>query len=121
MPILASLAFALLTSSPAQTQTIASFDVVVSEDTEHPRGKVYLVVGEKRVLVKTVTGGTSGAPDEKPAWVPKNAVAFVSTWYAGQGDQFYALRKGKGYRVYHRGIDEETTPGKFRLVKSVKA
>lgn len=95
-----------------------SFDVVVDSSGDIPHGKVYVVTANKRTLVKKVVGGGQ-ALTERPDWAPTHALAYMSTWYAGQGDQFYAVRKGSSYRVYHREVSEESDPTRFKMIKSV--
>jgi len=116
-----SLLVALTTLAMAQATAVTpKFELVTTDQEDMPRTKVYFVLRDRKVLTRTVTGHETKS-DVVPDWAPKSTVAYTSLWWAGQGDQFYVVKKGTAYRIYHRSIDEESKPGKFRLVKSVKS
>lgn len=101
----------------APTEVTFTFKAIGTEET--PRSVVSLVVKGKVIRLKTVVGNPE-VQIEPQEWA-KGAVVACSSWWAGQGDQFFVKRKGKTYRVYHRPLYEESAPGKFKLIKTVRA
>ncbi|MCW5943691.1 MAG: hypothetical protein KIS66_15780 [Fimbriimonadaceae bacterium] len=86
-----------------------------------PNTTVSLKVGAKTTVLKKVVGNASALPASELNPKVKGALAACKSWWAGQGDEFYVVKKGAEYQVYHRTLEEESAPGKFKLLKKIKA
>lgn len=88
------------------------FDVKVDHD-GNPRGKVFLVVGGRRVLLlSNVPDGFSvlDRADYSSRGVPATAITACSGWWAGQGKDMYVIRRNRQLVVFIRYLDEGEGP-----------
>lgn len=111
-------ALLITASAPAQAANAVTFVFKSSGTEELPRTTVSLKVGKRVVMLKTVTGNPE-IVKESTSW-NKGSIASVNSWWAGQGDQFVVHRKGRNVLVYHRTLEEENAPGKFKLIKTIR-
>jgi hypothetical protein len=106
----------------AQVTFVFKTTVSKQEGMDFPRTIISLKVGAKVYKLKTVTG-EANLVDNISAWRPeaKGALTACTSWYAGQGDEFFVKKSGRTYLVYHRGVDSEAETGKFKIIKRIRA
>jgi photosystem II stability/assembly factor-like uncharacterized protein len=88
-----------------------------------PRGKVYLMVGERKTLIRSRAIGEYheiDRADYKSKRVPSTAITAASAWWAGQGEDLYVTRRGRQLIVYVRSLAEESAPNpRYRRLKVI--
>ncbi len=51
--------------------------------------------------------------------IPKDAEIAALGYWAGYGEVIYAVRVGDMIEVYHREVEEQVTPPRFKLIKRI--
>ena len=107
-------------SSPAPAGVTFRFDEREDGD-GNPHTKVFLAVGDRRVLLRETTGKFSALDksDYKSHHVPAAAVAACTGWWAGSGEDLYVLRRNRSLIVYSRTLDEQAPVGAYRRLKVI--
>lgn len=98
------------------------FDLTIAEDSDTPRGKVYLLVGSRKVLIFSDAIGAFSVierADYKSKGVPTTALTACSGWWAGQGQDLYVVRRRKQLIVYIRELDEQAAIPPYRRLKVI--
>ena len=83
-----------------------------------PRGSVFLLVDNERVLVHpNVEMGYKliAAEDFAQHKIPVHAVAACTTYGAGRGEELYVVREKKQLVVFGRLLDEEGSGSEFKV------
>jgi hypothetical protein len=111
-------ALLVVASAPAQNARKVSFVLKSTGTEELPRTTVSIRVGSRVVMLKAVTGNPE-VVTESTSW-NKGSILSLNSWWAGQGDQFVVHRKGRNVLVYHRDLQEESEPGKFKLIQTIR-
>ncbi len=96
------------------------FDIQDSADLT-PHGRVFLKVGGRRLLVESRTQFHFQVLDRsnyKDHAVPSSALTACSGWFAGGGEDLYAVRRAGRLRVYRRWMDEQAPEFPFKLIRS---
>lgn len=98
------------------------FDLKIAEDSDTPRGKVYLLVGNRKVLIFSDAIGVFNVierADYKSKGVPATALTACSGWWASQGQDLYVVRRRKQLIVYIRDLDEQAPIPPYRRLKVI--
>lgn len=88
----------------------------------NPRGKVFLLVGGRKVLIlpKAVAQyRVLDRTDYKLHDVPATAVTACTGWWAGQGEDMYVIRRNKHLVVYIRYLDESASVPAYKRLKVI--
>lgn len=88
----------------------------------NPRGRVFLAVGGRRVLLlrnATARFRVLDRREYEERGVPGDAVTACSGWWAGQGEDLYVVRRRRQLIVYIRHLDEQAAPRRYRRLKVI--
>src|ERR1051326_2461977 len=109
-------------SSPAPAGVAFQFEEREDGD-GNPHTKVFLAVGDRRVLLQETTAKFSvlDKNEYKSHGVPATAVAACTGWWAGAGEDFYVVRSAGRLIVYTRDLDEQAPASRYRRVKVIPA
>lgn len=107
-----------------QNDTDVKWTFDIKEDgSGTPRGKVYLMVGARKIVIRPRAIGDyheMDRADYKSKRVPAFAITASSAWWAGQGEDLYVIRRGRQLIVYSRQLAEETPPNpRYRRLKII--
>ena len=97
------------------------FDIKKNSD-DTPRGKVYLMVGDRKILIRRAVVGDYHViepTDYKSSKVPASAIAACGGWWAGQGEDLYVIRRKNQLIVYIRYLDESAPTPPYRRLKVI--
>ena len=107
--------------SMRQSQVFWSFDLRRDPDLT-PHSNVFLHVRGKRILILrdadsafNVMARTS-YPDHD---VPSQAISACTSWFAGQGEDLYVIRRRHTLIVYRRAVDEEAATLPYKRLKVI--
>ena len=87
-----------------------------------PRGKVFLKVGSKRIVIEPKAQAefrTLSRADYKEYKVPASALTACSGWFAGGGEDMYVVAYKKSLRVYRRWTDEQAPEFHYTLIRTI--
>jgi hypothetical protein len=107
-------------TTPAEPKLIWLFDIKENEGT--PQGKVYLQVGDRKVLLLPDTAGNYSVlerADYRSHGVPAQAITASTGWWAGQGEDLYVIRRGNQLIVFVRDLYESARTGAYRRLKVI--
>ena len=89
---------------------------------DQPNFSLALVVKgeeEEKIALGTYAGSFVGGEDS-PVKV-EGALLTGASWWAGAGDEFYVMKTSDTeLTVYHRGVEEESEPGEYTVLKTVE-
>jgi predicted small secreted protein len=87
----------------------------------NPRTKVFLVIGERRVLLTETAANFSvlDRKDFKGHAVPAAAITACSGWWAGAGEDLYVIRRNGSLIVYSRDLDEQAPASRYKRLKVI--
>jgi hypothetical protein len=108
------------TTAAAEPNVTWLFDIKENEGT--PQGKVYLQVGDRKVLLLPDTAGNYSVlerADYRSHGVPAQAITASTGWWAGQGEDLYVIRRGNQLIVFIRDLDESARVGAYRRLKVI--
>ena len=87
-----------------------------------PHSNVFLRVSGRRILILrdadsafTVLNRT----DYHDHDVPRQAIAACTSWFAGQGEDLYVIRRSGRLIVFSRALDEQAGPFPYKRLKVV--
>jgi hypothetical protein len=109
------------TAAPAEPKITWLFDIKENKEGT-PQGKIYLQVGDRKVLILPDTAGNYSVlerADYKSHMVPAHAVTASTGWWAGQGEDLYVIRRGNQLIVFIRDLDESARVGAYRRLKVI--
>jgi hypothetical protein len=89
----------------------------------NPRGKVFLLVGGRKVLILPNAAAQYRVLDRaeyKSRDVPATAITACTGWWAGQGEDMYVIRHKKQLVVFIRYLDEGVSVPAFKRLKVIK-
>ena len=87
-----------------------------------PRGKVFLLVGAKRVLIEPKVDcefHPVSRADYKTYKVPASALAACSGWFGGGGEDLYVVRRKDSLLVYRRWTDEQAPEFAYKRIRTI--
>lgn len=78
-----------------------------------PHNAVYAIIEDRKTKIMEINAACAALEPQSYAdyGVPADALAALSSWYAGLGDYFYAKQEGEKIVFYHSVIGEEMPPG----------
>jgi len=88
-----------------------------SHDT--PKTSITLVVGHRAFAISREVVGAFhalNAASFREHGVPAEALAACSGWWAGAGDEYYVIRAGSRFAVYHRELSETADIPRYKLL-----
>lgn len=88
----------------------------------NPRGRVFLRVARRRVLISRNVSGhyhVLRRQDYAAHRVPSSAVTACAGWWAGQGEDLYMIRRPGRLRVFRRNLDESAPTPAARLIRTI--
>lgn len=82
-----------------------------------PHNAVYAIIEDRKTKIMEINAACAVLEPKSYAdyGIPADALAALSSWYAGLGDYFYAKQEGEKIVFYHSVIGEEMPPGVFSL------
>lgn len=98
------------------------FDIKMDNSDNTPRGKVYLMVGNRKVLIRPDVVGEYHVierADYKSSKVPASAITACGGWWAGQGEDLYVIRRKRQLVVFIRYLDEGAPVPAYRRLKII--
>ncbi len=87
-----------------------------------PRGKVFLKVGSKRIVIEPKAQAEFrilSRADYKEYKVPASALTACSGWFAGGGEDLYVVRHGNSLWVYRRWTDEQAPEFPYKRIRTI--
>lgn len=118
--VCASLALAATAGSPVPPK----FSWTTSDpDLDHPRSKLYITIAGRKTRIATV----DGVPQmmDKSAYkglqIPAGAAGAVRSWWAGGGDQFFAVVSGNKVYIKQSVLEEQMDPTPWKTVATFSA
>lgn len=110
-------------NSPQDKTNIKWLFDIKEDSAGTPRGKVYLIVGERKILIRSHAVGDYheiDRTDYTSKRVPVAAITACGAWWAGQGEDLYVIQRGRQLIVYVRYLAEERAPNPgYRRLKVI--
>ena len=88
----------------------------------NPRGKVFLLVGSRKVLILPKAAAQYRVLERteyESRDVPATAITACTGWWAGQGEDMYVTRRKKQLVVFHRFLDEGASIPAYKRLKVI--
>ena len=114
--------FAPIKANPSKVDVEWVFDIK-QDDTDTPRGKVFLVVNTRKILLRRAVVGNYSVVDRaeyKDRGIPNAAITACSGWWAGSGEILYVIRRRSQLFVYIRYLDEGVSHSSNRRLKTIQ-
>jgi hypothetical protein len=95
-------------ANPSKADLEWVFDIK-PDGTDTPRGKIFLVVNGRKILLRRAVVGHYSVVDRveyESRGIPNAAITACSGWWAGSGEILYVIRRRKQMVVYIRYLDE---------------
>jgi hypothetical protein len=108
-------------ASPSQANVSWLFDIR-NDKYGNPRGKVFLLVGGRKVLILPKAAAQYRVLDRKEYEsrdVPATAITACTGWWAGQGEDMYVTRRKKQLVVSIRYLDEGGSIPAYKRLKVI--
>ena len=89
---------------------------------DQPNFSLALVIeGEEEEKIALGTYAGSFVSGEDSPTKVEGALLTGASWWAGAGDEFYVMKTSDTeLTVYHRGVEEESEPGEYTVLKTVE-
>jgi len=96
------------------------FETRLDQD-DTPHSRVFLRANGRRTLVFSSEAGFQNLPrsEWKERGVPPRALAACTSWWAGAGDNLYAVRRGAHLLVFRQEMDEQAGPFPWKRWKTL--
>ena len=99
-----------------------AFNITHTDADGTPHTRVSLRIGARRVLIAPdIEEQFSLVPRQeyKERRIPSAAVAACTGWWAGQGDDFYVIRRHGHWEAFRRELDEQAAIPAYRLIRII--
>ena len=110
-------------TAPGKTNIKWVFETRMDKDDETPLSKAYLLIGNRKILVRDEAMGRYDIVERKDyvsLRAPSSAIAACSIWWAGQGQDLYVIRRNKQLVVFIRFKDEGAPTTSYETLKTIR-